>query len=153
MDRQVWGKVGESGSAFGKSSRMTSMGYIPMQDESPSPDHVAQEEGTWLIPPEKLEELYQRDLTKYVDPETKHYWKHIALNEDEKAIEALKVLEIIEAEIREKYNKGSTVLVTETGTCYHVDANCTALANSVSVKEINKSEGLKNHTACSQCVR
>ena len=150
MNKQVWGKVGESGSAFGQSNLMESMGYIPMQDEPPSIDHVAQEDGTWLIPPEALEANYQRDLAT-LDPLLAHVMRHDFNGEIEAKARAELKYTIAQAEVLEKYNKGSTVLITETGSCYHLNAECTALANSVEIKEINKSDGLKNYSPCSVC--
>ncbi len=150
MDRQVWGKVGETGSAFGKSNLMESMGYIPMQEEAPSIDHVAQEDGTWLIPPEALEANYQRDLAT-LDPLLAHVMRHDFNGEIEAKARAELKYSIAQAEVLEKYNKGSTVYVTETGTHYHKDINCSSLSTS-DLLLINLSKGLKEYSPCSKCV-
>lgn len=150
MSNQIWGKVGESGSAFGRASIMKAMGYIPMQAESPSIDHVAQEGGTWLIPLETLEANYQRDLAT-LDPLLAHVLRHEFNGEVEAKARAELQYAIAQEEVMEKYNKGSIVFVTETGTHYHKDQNCSTLSTSEAL-EINLSKGLREYSPCSKCV-
>ena len=149
MENQLYGKLGESGKLYDKPYR-TPQGYIRMTEDQPTPDHVAQAEGTWAIPEEKIEELYQAEMNS-IDPMLNHYRGHIVADETERAARAKIKYLIARAEVKEKYGKGSTVLVTETGSCYHKSSDCSALANSTGVKEINKSDGLKNYSPCSVC--
>ncbi len=151
MDKQVWGKVGESGSAFGKGSMMKAMGYIPMQDEPPSVNHVAKEDGTWEVSVEKLGELYAADLAT-LDPLLSHVYRHDFNGEYEEKARAELEFQIAQSEIMEKYGKGSTVFISENGTCYHADEKCSHIGADNNNLEINLSDGLKNYTACSVCV-
>ena len=151
MGEQVWGKLGEVGAAFGKSNLMISMGYIPMQSEPLSQDHIAQEDGTWVIPPEKLEELYQAELA-VLDPLQSHANRHEHNGETDKAARAWLEFDIAQAEVMEKYGKGSTVLITENGECYHMSKDCSALGNSTNVVEAKLSDGLKNYIECGICA-
>ena len=144
----VYGKPGESGSIF--NLRHTT-GYIEMQGESPSINHVAQADGTWAIPPKKLEGLYQSDLS-LLDPLQAHANRHDHNGETEKASRAWLEFDIAQAEVMEKYGKGSTVFITENGECYHTDKDCTALTNSTNFIEVKLSDGLKNYLACGICA-
>ena len=110
---------------------------------------MAQEDGTWSIPEEKLEELYQSELA-LLDPLQAHSSRHDHNGETEKAARAWLEFDIVQAEVMEKYGKGSKVLVTETGTCYHKKADCSALSGH-ETNEINLSDGLKNYNPCAMC--
>ena len=149
MGEQVWGKLGEVGAAFGKSNLMISMGYIPMQSEPPTVDHVAQEDGTWAIPLEKLEDKFAIEIAT-TDQLRCHAEGHEFDGDDERADRAWAQYAVARAEIKEKYGKGSKVLVTETGTCYHNKIDCSVLSGH-ETKEINLSDGLKNYSPCSMC--
>ena len=149
MNNQIWGKVGEVGSAFGRSSLMESMGYILMQSTPPTQNHVAQADGTWLIPQDKYDELFAAEIAT-TDEIKNHAEGHEFDGDEERAARAWRNYAIARAEIKEKYGKGSKVLVTETGTCYHKKADCSALSGH-ETNEINLSDGLKNYSPCSMC--
>ena len=113
-----------------------------------------EENQDWVVDEEQKEEItqneYETDLAT-LDPLMSHILRHEINSESEAKARAELKFDIAQAEIMEKYGKGSTVLITENGDCYHKDRECTGLANSTNVVEINLSDGLKNYSACSIC--
>ena len=98
----------------------------------------------------KAQEAYAGEIAT-LDPLLAHILRHERNGEFERAARAESEFEIRQAEIMEKYGRGETVYITETGECYHTTEDCSALANAVGVREINKSDGLKNYSPCSIC--
>ncbi len=128
------------------------LGLIKMETMRPdSVGYVAQADGTWSISDEVTQALYEADLAKYVDPENLHVSKHELLGETEEAAEALLMFKIAKAKVDEKYNRGATVYVTDSGECYHNTADCSALSTSTTITKINLSEGLEDFSPCSIC--
>ena len=146
--KKIYGIEGQGGMVV--NPRYTT-GLIEMQSTPPTQNHVAQEDGTWSIPEENLEELYQAELA-LLDPLQAHAGRHDHNGETEKAARAWLEFDIAQAEVMEKYGKGSTVFITENGECYHTDKDCSALANSTNFIEVKLSDGLKNYLACGICV-
>ena len=107
----VYGKLGESGMIFDKPYR-TPQGYIKMIEERPTTDHVAQEDGTWVISQEAIDAQYEADLAT-LDPLLSHIYRHDFNGETEAKARAERQYAIAQAEVLEKYGKGSTVLITE----------------------------------------
>ena len=146
----IYGKAGVSGNQIMPGYMARSQGLIEMESECPSANHVAAEDGTWVITPEKFEEQYAAELAT-LDPLLAHILRHERNGEFERAARAESEFEIRQAEIMEKYGRGETVYITETGECYHTTEDCSALANAVGVREIKMSDGLKNYSPCSIC--
>ena len=96
------------------------------------------------------EQEYINDLIA-LNPMIQHINMHVEDEEEERVERARYLYHIAKAELLEKYGKGSTVFITENGECYHKDKECTGLANSTNVVEINLSDGLKNYSPCSMC--
>ncbi len=151
MADQIYGIAGESCEYFGMiSNSQNKKLYIKMQCGRPTENHVAQEDGTWALSESKLEEAYEVDIAA-LDPLMSHILRHDLNGESKAKARAELKFKIAQAEIMEKYGKGSTVLITENGVCYHKDRECTGLANSINIVEINLSDGLKNYSPCSMC--
>ena len=99
---------------------------------------------------EAIQAAYKADLAT-LDPMLAHILRHERNGDFERAARAESEFEIKQAEIMEEYGRGEMVYITETGECYHTTEDCSALANAVGVREINKSDGLKNYSPCSIC--
>ena len=147
----VYGRVGESGEYVNPFPDIVEeLDLVLMDSESPSINHVAQADGTWVLTVEREEEFYRAELAT-LDPLHLHILRHERNGELERAARAELEFNIVQAEIMEKYARGETVYVTATGSCYHLDENCSALVNAVDVCEVNLSDGLKNYSSCSIC--
>ena len=57
---KIFAKVGYSFQQIGGSC---TTGYIEMQEERPTPEHIANNDGTWILPAPKQEEHEQIDST------------------------------------------------------------------------------------------
>ena len=149
----VYARVNESGQYVDPPLEIIAeLGLVLMDSEPPSAEHVAQSNGTWALTEEKREEMYQAELAT-LDPLQLHILRHERNGELERAARAELEFNIAQAEILEKYGRGDTVYVTESGSCYHTSQDCLALANATSVKEIKMSEGLKKYSPCSICKK
>ena len=73
-----------------------------------------------------------------------------AAGEVDKVAEVEKELAIENARIQEEYGLGVSVFITESGECYHTDAECSALVGC-EVLEVKLSVGLKDYAECSLC--
>lgn len=96
-----------------------------------------------------IDALLKQDL-QTLDPMLSHIARHERNNETAAAARAEAAFAIAQAEILEKYGKGTTVYVTKTGSCYHTAPDCPAITNSTTA-EINLSDGLKHYSPCSLC--
>ena len=133
------------------------IGKIPVEytiKEKPEGFYKWNEENQdWEIDQAQVEANKEKEYIDAVialNPMVHHINMHIEDEEIERAERARSRYRIAKEELREKYGKGSKVLVTETGTCYHKKIDCSALSGH-ETKEINLSDGLKKYTPCSMC--
>ncbi len=151
MPKGIYGKLGKSGAINDPSyKRVNNENLIKMEGLSEDINAVAQEDGTWAVTDDVTQALYEAEMT-VIDEELNHYYGHVAAGETEAAERALLKYLISRAKVKEKYNKGTIVYVTESGSCYHSTAECSALSTATTITKINKSEGLENYSPCSIC--
>ncbi len=151
MPKGIYGKFGESVVINNPSRKaIEELGLIEMQGLPEDSNAVAQEEGTWAVTDDVTQALYEADMAA-IDEELNHYYGHVAAGETEAAERALLKYLISRAKVKEKYDKGTMVYVTESGSCYHSTAECSALSTATTITKIKQSKGLENYSPCSIC--